>query len=345
MKIAIATVQVPFISGGAEIMSRGLFSALRDAGHEADIVSLPFRFGPPSAVRENIGIWEKLDFSRFDCGKIDEVIALKFPAFYAQHPCKKVWLTHQHRSVYELYDTSFGDTSGSQESRDLRLEIIQKDTSSLSASKSVFTISKTVSTRLFEFNGVKSTPLYQPPHGEDEYSNGEAYPYIFLPSRLEVLKRQDLLVRAMSYVNSPVIAIIAGDGGYRDQLTQLVHSLGLKHKVKFLGRIDHATMLRYYRHALAVFFAPLLEDYGLVTLEAMLSAKPVITCHDSGGPTEFVRHGETGYIVAPDPEVIGEMVNSLWSNQIAAKNMGENAKSLYRSLNISWANVVETLLS
>ena len=40
--------------------------------------------------------------------------------------------------------------------------------------------------------------------------------------------------------------------------------------------------------ALGVIFPPLDEDYGYVTLEAMLAAKPVITCTDSGGPLEFV---------------------------------------------------------
>lgn len=53
---------------------------------------------------------------------------------------------------------------------------------------------------------------------------------------------------------------------------------------------------------MAVFFGPYDEDYGYITLEAMLAAKPVITCRDSGGPLEFVQQDETGWVVEPDPK-------------------------------------------
>jgi glycosyltransferase involved in cell wall biosynthesis len=344
MRIAIATVQVPFISGGAEIMTRGLTDALRAAGHATEVVTLPFRFGPPSAVLENMRAWESVDFSQFDCGPVDELIALKFPAFYAKHSRKRVWLTHQHRSVYELFDTDFGDKSANEDALRLREEIFRQDTRSLSDVKEVFTISKTVSKRLLDYNGVTSRALYQPPMNENEFSNGECYPYIFSPSRIEILKRQELLVRAMAHVRSPIMAVIAGDGGFRSDLLRLIENLNLNRKVKLLGKIDHETMLQYYKHSTAVFFAPFMEDYGLVTLEAMLSAKPVITCTDSGGPTEFVVHGETGFVLEPNPEVIAESIDSLWFDKNRGKDIGQNGRFHYNSLHISWTAVVDALL-
>ena len=42
--------------------------------------------------------------------------------------------------------------------------------------------------------------------------------------------------------------------------------------------IDHLARCR------AVVFPPFNEDYGFVTVEAFMCGKPVITCHDSGGP-------------------------------------------------------------
>ncbi len=60
-------------------------------------------------------------------------------------------------------------------------------------------------------------------------------------------------------------------------------------------------MRRRYAHALGVIYPPTDEDYGYVTLEAMLAAKPVITCTDSGGPLEFVTNDETGLIAEPTP--------------------------------------------
>ena len=44
MRILIATVQVPFIRGGAEIHAEGLRDALRNAGHEAEILAIPFKW-------------------------------------------------------------------------------------------------------------------------------------------------------------------------------------------------------------------------------------------------------------------------------------------------------------
>ena len=50
MRILIATTQVPFVRGGAEAHAEGLLKALRDAGHEAEIVAVPFKWYPPEKI-------------------------------------------------------------------------------------------------------------------------------------------------------------------------------------------------------------------------------------------------------------------------------------------------------
>lgn len=345
MRVAVATVQVPFISGGAEIMTSGLRQALLAAGHEVEVVMQPFRFGPVEAVRHTMDAWASEDFDRFDAGPIDQVIALKFPAFYLQHHAKRVWLMHQHRSVYELFDTPFGDQTSHAGALQLREEILRRDTAALTQAHKVFTISVTVSERLAQFNGIASTPLHQPPADAELYFAAEALPYVYAPSRLEPLKRQELLVRAMAGVNEPVFALVAGEGSQRAHLERVVEELGLCHRVKFLGHVSEDDKRRHYAHALGVFFGPLLEDYGLVTLEAMLSARPVITCTDSGGPTHFVRNGETGFVTAPEPGAVAEAINGLWTDRERARELGHNGLALYRSLGIGWDRVVASLLA
>ena len=64
--------------------------------------------------------------------------------------------------------------------------------------------------------------------------------------------------------------------------------LGLTNQVTWLGVVSEEQKCEWYANSLGVVFPPLDEDYGYVTLEAMLSSKPVITCADSGGPLEFV---------------------------------------------------------
>jgi hypothetical protein len=54
MRVVVATAQVPFIRGGAEILAEGLRHALRAQGHEAEIVAIPFKWYPPERVLEQV---------------------------------------------------------------------------------------------------------------------------------------------------------------------------------------------------------------------------------------------------------------------------------------------------
>jgi glycosyltransferase involved in cell wall biosynthesis len=93
-----------------------------------------------------------------------------------------------------------------------------------------------------------------------------------------------------------------------------------------------------------VFFGPQDEDYGYITLEAMLSSKPVITCTDSGGPLEFVKDEETGFVVEPDPVRIAEKIDWLYTQKKKAREMGQAGRQAYQKKNINWNSVVDTLL-
>lgn len=148
----------------------------------------------------------------------------------------------------------------------------------------------------------------------------------------------------MYHVKSPVVALLAGDGGKKAELQQLINQLDLHQQVKLIGRITDDEMLAFYAHCLGVFFGPYGEDYGYVTLETMLASKPVITCSDSGGSLEFVADGETGFIVNPQPEEIAQAIDKLFFNQRRAASIGEAGRKRYHTLAISWDNVIQNLL-
>lgn len=344
MKVVIANCQVPFIRGGGELQTEGLREALVRAGHQAEIVTLPFRFLPLSAVVKAMHQWQEQDWSVWDAGLVDLVIAGRFPSFHVRHPNKLVWLMHQHRPIYELWDTPYGEIPDNPANNGFRQEIIQSDTTALREARAVFTISRNVSNRLQRFNNIASKVIYHPPPLADSYRPEETHPFILCPSRLESHKRQDLLIRAMSDVPEPVIAYIVGEGSMLLKYWKLVEQLGLQQRVRFLGCIDHNTMRQLYSNCLAVFFGPFDEDYGYITLESMLSGKPVITCDDSGGPLEFVQNDHTGFVLPPDPQTIAEAVARLAADIPRARQMGQNALAHYRSLNIGWDSVVQTLL-
>ena len=74
---------------------------------------------------------------------------------------------------------------------------------------------------------------------------------------------------------------------------------------------------------LFVLFLPEREDLGLVTLEAFMSGKPVITCVDSGEPARLVQDGESGFVCLPDPRAIATRIDELASEPSRAAAMGE----------------------
>ncbi len=343
MKIAIATTCTPFIHGGGELQTENLLSALRKAGHQVDVASLPFRFSPAKAVLRSMDFWEGEDFDTFNAGPVDLVIAEKFPAFYLTHSNKVVWLMHQHRSVYELWDTPFGDSSQNSEANALRKQIAARDTHHLSAARRVFTTSERVSERMAQYNGVGSKPVLHPPPSAEDYFYDQQLPYILVPSRLEALKRQDLAIRALNHANPAVKLVITGQGGLERTYSELVEKLDLVDRVMFTGHTSREQLITWYANALAVYFGPFDEDYGYVTLEAMLSHKPVITCVDSGGPLSFVVDGETGLICDPSPEAVAAAFDRLWSDRRYADNLGRSGHAHYRNLNFDWENVVRIL--
>ena len=284
-------------------------------------------------------IWENEDFTRFNGCNPDITICLKFPAYYLHHPNKRLWLLHQHRVVYDLWQEKNGIP------KSLKNHIHEKDTYHLSQINHRFTNSRNVSKRLLHYNNLTSTPLYHPPYLAKAFYSKPSLPYIFYPSRLERLKRQELLIEAMRLVRSPVKALIAGTGGQFEYYENLIAQYGLSEKVKLLGEVGSEELLSLYAHALGVFFGPMDEDYGYVTLEAMLAGKPVITCTDSGGPLEFVEHNETGLITEPDPARIADVIETLAANFKAAEEMGRAGLEKYQEMEITWDHVLETLLA
>lgn len=347
MRIVVATVQVPFVRGGAEILAEGLVKALGESGHQVDIISIPFKWYPPERILDCMLACRLLDLSE-SCGQaIDKVIALKFPAYLIRHPDKVGWLIHQHRTAYDLWGTGYCDLIHSPNGLQVREAIINADNQAFSECQSIFTIAGNVSKRLKHFNQVDSIPLYTPPHNAELFYCEEEQGYFFFPSRLATMKRQELVLNALTQTKNPVKVLFAGkpeQDAYAKQLVHLANQLGVSKRVVFLGGITEQEKLEHYAKSIGVIYPPLDEDYGYVTLETMLAAKPVITCTDSGGPLEFIRHQETGLIVEPTPTGIASAMDRLWENRSWAKAIGKSARDYYDSLDIKWSNVVNKLL-
>jgi glycosyltransferase involved in cell wall biosynthesis len=163
--------------------------------------------------------------------------------------------------------------------------------------------------------------------------------YLFTVSRLDHPKRIDLLIRAMAHVRAQVPLRIAGTGPQEAALRELAAP---DPRITLTGFLNDGDLADAYAGALAVLFAPYQEDYGYVTLEAMLSGKPVITTTDAGGPVELIEDGVSGLIVEPDPAALGAAIERLASSGRRARRMGRAGRE--RARRISWGDVVPKLL-
>ena len=341
MRILVTANLTPFMYGGADYHIKGLVSALRRHGHEVELLRLPFRFEPPSEIERLMEFCAASDLARPNGVAVDRLLSLQFPGYGMRHPDHVVWLMHQHRAAYELYDQQPRDPALAR----LRERVHAFDNETLPRARKRFANSRRVAERLRQFNSIEAVPLHHPPALEAEFYCGEGEPYVFFPSRLERLKRQDLLIEAARHMRSPTAILIAGEGGQREHYESLIERHGLHDRVRLLGRISEAEKLAFYARALGVFFGPFDEDYGYVTLEAMLAGKPVLTCTDSGGAREFVRHDDTGWILPPEPQAIAERIDWLYANRRRAGEMGQSGRAHYRSLGIHWDKVVDALTS
>ncbi|MGA2189100.1 MAG: glycosyltransferase family 4 protein [Steroidobacteraceae bacterium] len=186
--------------------------------------------------------------------------------------------------------------------------------------------------------GVDVSVLYHPPRQASHFCRSDDF--LFTASRLDGPKRIGLLIDAMAHVKSDIPLIIAGTGPDEARLRELSQG---DSRVRFLGYLRDSQMPEYYADALAVPFVPYDEDYGLITIEAMRSGKPVLTTADSGGPNEFVRNGETGYSVPADPKALAERIDYLCAHRSEARQMGANAMEVVGG--IGWRAVVDGLLA
>ncbi|WP_158747355.1 glycosyltransferase family 4 protein [Acidisphaera sp. L21] len=346
MRVAITTVQVPFVSGGAELHASGLRQAIIDAGHEAEIVRVPFKWYPAPTIPQQILACRLLDLTESMGTRIDRVIGLKFPAYLIPHPNKVLWILHQHRGAYDMWDQHWGDLYGTPGGAEARDVIRSADIKLIPEARRIFANSRNVAARLRRFNGIDAEPLYHPPPLAERYHSGPLGEYLLMPSRFNATKRQSLVVEALALTRHPVHVVFIGGADDVVLAEGVMAKAGTMApgRAQWLGSVSDALKIELLSEALAVLVPPLDEDYGYVALEAMLSSRAIITCTDSGGPLEFVEHGRNGLVCDPEPAALAEAMDAVWADRKRAKLLGEEGLAHYRTLGLTWEHAVQCLL-
>jgi glycosyltransferase involved in cell wall biosynthesis len=248
------------------------------------------------------------------------------------------------REYYDLWPefSSHLSWKGRLKERTRRALIHRVDKHLLNKAQRRFVISATIQARLRQWGNISSDVLYPPPPARDYRS--DAYDeYIFAVSRLTPHKRFDLLLRALAEpIAAGIRCVIAGEGAQLRELLRLRGNLDLADRVEFVGRLDDAELTRHFARCRAVVFPPWNEDYGIVTVESFMCAKPVITCRDSGGVAELVRDGENGFVAEPTPEALARAIRAVIDDRNRAISLGESGRA--DAMRMTWPDAIAKLV-
>ncbi|HUR26870.1 MAG TPA: glycosyltransferase family 4 protein, partial [Planctomycetota bacterium] len=149
-------------------------------------------------------------------------------------------------------------------------------------------------------------------------------PMIFTPARLALPdKGLDVLLEGLSRTKAPLRAVIAGDGPARAWLETKAAAEGLGSRVHFAGWQSAGQIETLYRRSRAVVFpSTWKEPFGLVGLEAMAHAKPVVA-FDVGGVGEWLEHERTGSLLARgDVGALAASIDALCKDAALAARFG-----------------------
>ncbi len=378
MKIAIvAPSPIPFGVGGAEKLWWGMLEYInKHTTHQCELIKVPVKENNFWNLIDSYKTFYDLNLYHFDM-----VITTKYPAWMVQHHNHHIYLQHCLRGLYDTYhfsglplehstdhpkvsavlqlmkskdtsiddifnalfelksDSSVPDSTYSFPGSFIRQVVHFLDNKTMQNVKSFSAISQTVVSRKEYFpNNVKVSKIYHP----SNLTNFEnrSYQYFFTASRLDEAKRIHMIIDAYMKSNTQIPLKIAGAGPLSDELRELTSG---DSRIDLLGFVSDAELMEYYSDAYAVLFVPYDEDYGLITIEAMMCEKPVLTFSDTGGVMEFVENRVTGLICEPDVDQLAKNIEFLSNDAELCMRMGKEAKK--RVEDITWEYTIASLLN
>jgi glycosyltransferase involved in cell wall biosynthesis len=150
---------------------------------------------------------------------------------------------------------------------------------------------------------------------------------VLFVGRLVYEKGAHVLINAIPKVLEKIDAkfVIVGSGYMKEQLSNIVRSMGLERKVLFAGFVEDETLLKLQKCADVSVVPSLFEPFGIVALEAMAAKSPVVVS-DTGGLSEIVEHDSTGVKVYPNnPDSLAWGITKILLDENYRNRIRENA--------------------
>ncbi len=154
--------------------------------------------------------------------------------------------------------------------------------------------------------------------------------------RLVAYKGFEVLIESAKYLKDDIVVLIAGGGPLFKVLEQKIINLNLSHKVYLLGRVDDPSI---FIERCDLFCLPSItrnEAFGLVLVEALYFAKPLVTTNVEGSGMNYVNQdGKTGLVVEPkNPKALAECINKILSDKKLYDIFSMNATERFKEFDI-----------
>ena len=122
--------------------------------------------------------------------------------------------------------------------------------------------------------------------------------------------------------------LVVGDGPDADEMQRRAAQLSVRDRIHLLGQVSDQEKFAALGAADLFVSASQHEGFGLVFLEAMAFGLPVI-CYDRGGQTDFLRSGDTGFVVAlNDKSGLTNATTALLMDHASRRRMGQYNRQL-----------------
>jgi len=178
--------------------------------------------------------------------------------------------------------------------------------------------------------------VHRRPQWQEKATGAEAVPprkhalRCVIVGRISEGKRQEDAVVAMDElrtmgVDAELLVIGRSNPGYRERLDEIIRDRDLGDRVNILGSVNDR--LPYVQSSDVVLMCSRFEAFGRVTVEGMLSGKPVVAANTGANP-ELIRDGENGLLyTVRDTRELASKIKYLSENPAIASAIGRNAQT------------------
>ena len=176
------------------------------------------------------------------------------------------------------------------------------------------------------------------PHGVDIQRftpSVDGHSKLLFVGRIDPIKGLDLLIDALRFLKSDISLDVVGGASKGEHNFESIKTYAGGLPVRFLGPVEHNELKQHYQKSGILIVPSYYESFGLVALEAMASARPVIGFKDTG-LAETVGE-DAGILVKRNKRNLAEAISHLIGNRSLRHRLGETGRK--KALNFEWNKI------